>query len=49
MELVIGGLVAVIGLCYLVEIFIAPVDWRSAALHTVLPQIVDKQVLMLSQ
>ncbi len=27
MELVIGALVAVIGLCYLAELFIAPVDW----------------------
>src|SRR5215470_15978437 len=26
-ELIIGGLVGVIGLCYLVEMFIAPVDW----------------------
>ena len=26
-ELIIGALVAVIGLCYLIEMFIAPVDW----------------------
>ena len=26
---------AMIGLCYLVEMFIAPVDWGAAALHTV--------------
>ena len=30
-ELIIGGLVAVIGLCYLAEMFIAPVDWGAAA------------------
>jgi manganese transport protein len=47
-ELMIGSLVAVIGLCYLVEMFIAPVDWRSAALHTVLPQIADTQALVLA-
>ena len=29
-ELIIGSLVAIIGLCYLIEIFIAPVDWGSA-------------------
>jgi manganese transport protein len=47
-ELVIGNLVAVIGLCYLVEMFIAPVDWRAAALHTVLPQIADSGALLLA-
>src|SRR5208337_3935554 len=46
-ELIIGNLVAVIALCYLIEMFIAPVDWRSAALHTVLPQIPDAQALLL--
>src|SRR5207248_10439703 len=43
LELIIGGLVAVIALCYLVEMFIAPVDWRSAALHLAVPQIADGQ------
>jgi manganese transport protein len=47
-ELIIGGLVAVIALCYLIELFIAPVDWGSAALHTVLPQIADAQALLLA-
>jgi manganese transport protein len=48
LELIIGGLVAVIALCYLVEMFIAPVDWRSASLHLVVPQIADGQALMLA-
>lgn len=39
LELVIGGLVALIALSYLVELFIAPVDWGSAALHSVLPRL----------
>jgi manganese transport protein len=47
-ELIIGSLVGVIGLSYLAEMFIAPVDWRSAALHTVLPQIADSQALVLA-
>jgi manganese transport protein len=47
-ELIIGSLVATIALCYLIEMFIAPVDWRSAALHTVLPQIADAQALLLA-
>ena len=40
-ELIIGAMVGVIALCYLVEMFIAPVDWGAAALHTVVPQIPD--------
>ena len=48
LELIIGGLVAVIALCYLVEMFIAPVDWRSAALHLAVPQIADGQALLLA-
>ena len=39
---------AAIGLCYLIEMFIAPVDWGSAALHSVLPQIPDAAALTLS-
>jgi manganese transport protein len=48
LELIISGLVAVIGLCYLAEMFIAPVDWRAAALHTVLPQIADNEAPLLA-
>jgi manganese transport protein len=47
LELIIGGLVAVIGLCYLIEMLIVPVDWRSAALHMAVPQIADRQALVL--
>jgi manganese transport protein len=47
-ELIIGNLVAVIALCYLAEMFIAPVDWRSAAVHTILPQLPDAEALLLS-
>jgi manganese transport protein len=47
-ELIIGNLVAVIALCYLVEMFIAPVDWGSAALHTVMPELADAQALLLA-
>ncbi|MBX5470919.1 MAG: Nramp family divalent metal transporter, partial [Acetobacteraceae bacterium] len=35
-ELIIGALVAVISLCYLIEVFIAPVAWGEAARHTFL-------------
>jgi manganese transport protein len=47
-ELTIGNLVAAIGVCYLIEMFIAPVDWRAAALHTVLPQLPDSEALLLA-
>jgi manganese transport protein len=47
-ELIIGGMVSVIALCYLVEMFIAPVDWLSAAVHTVTPQLADAQALLLA-
>ena len=45
-ELIIGSMVSLIGLCYLVEMFIAPVDWASAAFHTVVPQIADAEALL---
>jgi manganese transport protein len=48
LELIIGAIVGVICVCYLVEMFIAPVDWASAAFHTVTPQIVDAEALLLA-
>jgi manganese transport protein len=47
-ELIIGGLVGIIGLCYLIEMFIAPVDWGAAALHTVVPELPDGEALLLA-
>ena len=38
-ELIIGALVGVIGLCFLIEMFIAPVDWAAAGFHSVVPQL----------
>ncbi len=48
LELIIGALVSLIGLCYIVEMFIATVDWASAAFHTFTPQIADAQALLLA-
>jgi manganese transport protein len=48
LELIIGSMVCLIGLCYVVEMFIAPVDWVAAGLHTFVPQIADAQALMLA-
>ena len=47
-ELIIGAMVSLIGLCYLVEMFIAPVDWASAAVHTFTPQLADAAALLLA-
>jgi manganese transport protein len=47
-ELIIGAMVSVIALCYLVELFIVPVDWRSAAVHMFVPQLADAQALLLA-
>jgi manganese transport protein len=47
-ELVVGVLVGIIALCYLMEMFIAPIDWEAAALHAVTPQIADAGALLLA-
>ena len=47
-ELIIGNLVAVIAFCYLIEMFIAPVDWPAAGRHMVLPEITDAGALLLA-
>ena len=47
-ELIIGSMVSIIALCYLVEMFIVPVDWASATVHTIVPQIADGQALLLA-
>jgi manganese transport protein len=45
MEIIIGALVGTIGICYLIEMFIAPVSWGSAALHSVLPELPNATAL----
>ncbi|HEX4407577.1 MAG TPA: Nramp family divalent metal transporter [Xanthobacteraceae bacterium] len=48
MELIIGALVALIGVCYLLEMFIAPIDWSAALFHAVTPQLADSEALFLA-
>jgi manganese transport protein len=48
MEMIIGALVAAISLCYLAELFIAPVDWRAAAIGAVAPQFPDAAALTIA-
>ncbi len=45
MEIVIGAFVAVIGLCYLAELFIAPQDWSAVARGMVTPSLPDAAAL----
>jgi manganese transport protein len=47
-ELIIGVMVSIIALCYLVEMFIVPVDWIAAAKHAIVPQIADSEALLLA-
>ena len=39
MEILIGAFVAIVGVCYLIELVIAPPDWRAFAYHAVVPQL----------
>lgn len=48
LELAIGALVGIIGLCYLVELFIAPVQWLGIAGNVFRPQLPDAQALTIA-
>ena len=47
-ELLIGSLVATIGVCYLIELFLMPVEWSSVAFHSVVPQLGGPEALALA-
>jgi len=44
-ELIIGGLIAAIALCYLVELFIVPVAWGAVASGSLIPQLPNSAAL----
>ena len=48
MELMIGALVLIIALCYVAELFIAPVRWGEAALGSVTPRLPDSEALTIA-
>ncbi|MGU3540566.1 Nramp family divalent metal transporter [Methylobacterium sp. A54F] len=48
MEIVIGAMVATIGLCYAIELFIAPIAWKEAATGLVTPRIPDAEALIIA-
>src|ERR1700745_349169 len=47
-ELLIGGLVGVIGASYLGELLIAPPDWAARAFHTLLQHLDDTEAILLA-
>src|SRR6202045_4831721 len=47
-ELVIGGLVGVIGASYLVELVIAPPDWSAVMFHSVVPHLDHGEAVLLA-
>jgi manganese transport protein len=47
-ELVITALVAMIGLCYLLEVLIAPIDWGAAFHGATVPRFADGDALLLA-
>ena len=47
-EVCIGAFVAVIGICYLIELFIAPVSWGAAVHGMLTPRIADNEALMIA-
>src|SRR5262245_24257425 len=47
-ELSIGAFVAVIGVCYVIELFIAPVSWGAAVQGIAAPKIADSGALMIA-
>jgi len=47
-ELLIGGLIGIIGAAYLVEIVIAPLDWGAVAVHSVAPSLQDSGAILLA-
>lgn len=48
MELIIAALVGVIGLCYLFEVVIAPIDWGQAAQGMIVPSLPDSTALTIA-
>lgn len=47
-EIVIAAMIAAIALCYIAELFIAPIDWGAAAFHSVVPRIEDSGAMLIA-
>lgn len=46
LEKVVVGFVAVIGLCYLIELYLVKPDWGDAAVHAVVPTLNSRSILV---
>lgn len=47
-EIIVGALVGIICLCYVIELFIVPVDWKAAAFHMAVPQLADSAAVTIA-
>jgi manganese transport protein len=47
-EMVIAGFVAIISICYLIQMAISPPDWAAFAFHAVVPQLAGPDSLLLA-
>ena len=47
-ELIIGGFVAIIALCYLIEVLVAPVQWAQVGVGLITPRIPDSAALTIA-
>ncbi|MGA8192242.1 MAG: Nramp family divalent metal transporter [Acetobacteraceae bacterium] len=47
-EMVIAAFIGVIAVCYLIELFVAPPDWRAFAFHAVVPGLAGPESVMLA-
>jgi manganese transport protein len=47
-EMVIAAFIGVIAVCYLIELFIAPPDWRAFAFHAVVPGLAGPESVTLA-
>ncbi len=48
LELLVGGFVALISVCYVAELWVAPPDWGAAAVGSVVPRLPDSAALALA-
>ncbi len=48
LEMVIGGIVGIIAVCYLVEVLISPVAWGEVALGTFTPSLADSNAVTIA-
>ncbi|MEM5426534.1 Nramp family divalent metal transporter [Paraburkholderia sp. BR14263] len=48
LELLIGALVGVIGICYVLELFITPIEWQTLLRHLATPRLPDAQAVTIA-